>query len=99
MIIIDCFEVFIGRPSSLKARAQTWSNYMKHNTAKFLIGACPIRSDFLYFKSLGVGVGEHVSDVYLTEYCGLLNICYLGIRYRQIEVLLLRKVQVCIVLQ
>ena len=44
-------------------------------------------------------MGEHVSDVYLTEYCGLLNICYLGIRYRQIEVLLLRKVQVCIVLQ
>ena len=73
---------------------------MKHNTAKFLIGACPIRIDFLYFKSLrGGGGGEHVSDVYLTEYCGLLNICYLGIRYRQLEVLLLRKVQVCIVLQ
>ena len=28
-IIIDCFEIFIGRPTSLVARAQTWSNYKK----------------------------------------------------------------------
>ena len=27
MIIIDCFEIFIERPTSLTARAQTWSNY------------------------------------------------------------------------
>ena len=26
VIIIDCFEVFIERPTSLKHRAQTWSN-------------------------------------------------------------------------
>ena len=30
---IDCFEVFIERPSSLVARAQTYSNYKSHNTA------------------------------------------------------------------
>ena len=36
--IIDCTEVFIERPTSLRARAQTYSNYKKHNTIKFLIG-------------------------------------------------------------
>jgi len=40
-IIIDCFEVFINRPASLMARAQTCSNYKKHNTCKFLIGITP----------------------------------------------------------
>ena len=35
--IIDCFEVFIGRPSDLKAQAQTLSNYKQHNTIKFII--------------------------------------------------------------
>jgi len=40
-IIIDCFEIFIERPTSFMARAQTWSNYKKHNTAKFLIGITP----------------------------------------------------------
>ena len=40
-IIIDCFEVFIERPASLTARAQTWSNYKKHNIVKFLIGITP----------------------------------------------------------
>ncbi len=26
-VIIDCFEIFIDRPSNMTARAQTWSNY------------------------------------------------------------------------
>ena len=34
--IIDCFEVFCERAKSLKARAQTWSNY-KHNTVKVFL--------------------------------------------------------------
>jgi hypothetical protein len=33
-VIIDCFEIFIDRPSNMTARAQTWSNYKHHNTAK-----------------------------------------------------------------
>lgn len=41
VVIIDCFEVFIERPSSLLARALTWSNYKHHNTVKFLIGITP----------------------------------------------------------
>ena len=52
-VIIDCFEVFIDRPSCLLARAQTWSSYKHHNTAKFLIGITPPRNCVFYFKGLG----------------------------------------------
>ena len=34
--IIDCTEIFIDRPSDLKARCQIWSNYKQHNTIKIL---------------------------------------------------------------
>lgn len=40
-VIIDCFEVFIEKPSNLLAQAQTWSNYKHHHTVKFLIGVAP----------------------------------------------------------
>lgn len=33
-VIIDCFEVFINRPSGLYARAQTFSSYKNHNTVR-----------------------------------------------------------------
>ena len=38
---IDCSEIFIDTPTSFKARAQTYSNYKKNNTIKFLIGITP----------------------------------------------------------
>ena len=53
VIIIDCFEVFMERPTSLMARAQTWSNYKKHNMVKFLIGITPKGS--IAFISRGWG--------------------------------------------
>ena len=40
-VIIDCFEIFIERPSNLLARAATWSNYIHHNMAKVLLGITP----------------------------------------------------------
>lgn len=40
-VIIDCFEVYIERPSSLIAQGMTWSNYKHHNTVKFFIGITP----------------------------------------------------------
>ena len=40
-VIIDCFEVFIEKPSNLLARAQTLSNYKHHDTIKILIGITP----------------------------------------------------------
>ncbi|XP_076358236.1 uncharacterized protein LOC143250925 [Tachypleus tridentatus] len=36
--IIDCFEIFIQRPSDLQARADTYSSYKPHNTVKYLLG-------------------------------------------------------------
>ena len=39
--IIDCFEIFIARPSDLIARAQTYSSYKHNNTVKFLIAITP----------------------------------------------------------
>ena len=66
--VIDCFEVFCDRPSDLKARAQTYSNYKHHNTIKFLIAISP--QGVISF--LSKGWGERVSDKHLTEKCGIL---------------------------
>ena len=41
VVIIDCLEVFIDRPTDLLARAQTYSFYKHHNTAKYLIDITP----------------------------------------------------------
>ena len=54
---------------SLTARAQTWSNYKKHNTIKYLIGITPQASILFISK----GWGGRVSDVHLTEHSGLLQ--------------------------
>ena len=67
--IIDCFEVFIERPSDLRARADTYSQYKSHNTVKFLIGIAP--QGVITFISKGWG--GRTSDVYLTENCGFLE--------------------------
>ena len=40
-VIIDCFEVFIDRPTNLLVSAQTFSNYKHHNTIKILIETTP----------------------------------------------------------
>ena len=67
--IIDCFEVFIERPSDLKARAQTYSNYKNHNTMKYLIGITPQGT----ISFISKGWGGRTSDKYLTENCGFLD--------------------------
>ena len=68
-IIIDCFEVFIERPSNLQARASTWSNYKHRNTAKILIGIIP-QGTVAYISEAW---GGRVRDKYLTEHCGILK--------------------------
>ena len=52
--IIDCSEIFIEHPSSLQARAETFSNYKKHNTVKFFNRNYSIRNHFLCIKVLGL---------------------------------------------
>ncbi|KAK0151600.1 hypothetical protein N1851_007099 [Merluccius polli] len=56
--IIDCTDIFIARPSSLTARAQTWSNY-KHNTIKYLIAITPSWCNFISVSWVGwKGLGQ-----------------------------------------
>ena len=69
VVIVDCFEIFVERPTSQGARAQTWSNYKHHNTVKFLIGITPQGS----VAFISQGWGGRTSDVHLTENCGLLQ--------------------------
>lgn len=54
-VIIDCFEMYMERPSSLIVRAMTWSNYKHHNTVKFLIGITPLGVISFIFKAWGEG--------------------------------------------
>ena len=67
--MIDCFEVFIERPSNLLARAQTFSSYKHHNTMRVLIGITPQGSISFVLEVWG----GRTSDKYLTENCGFLE--------------------------
>ena len=68
-VIIDCFEIFINKPTNLKARNATWSQYKHHNTIKFLIGISP--QGVITFISKAWG--GRTSDKYLTENSKFLN--------------------------
>lgn len=68
-VIIDCFEVFIERPSNLLARAQTYSSYKHHNTTKYLIGVTP-QGTVCFISS---GWGGRASDKHVTESSRLLS--------------------------
>lgn len=69
VVIIDCFEIFINKPSNLRARATTWSQYKHHNTVKILIGVSP--QGVITFVSNAWG--GRVSDKYLIEHCSILK--------------------------
>ena len=68
-VIIDCFEVFIKRPSGLNARAQAFSSYKNHNTVKVLIGITPQGSISFVSKAWG----GRTSDKFLIENSGILK--------------------------
>ncbi|XP_057677612.1 uncharacterized protein LOC130906912 [Corythoichthys intestinalis] len=67
--IIDCFELFIARPSDLQARAQTYSQYKSHNTIKFLISITPQG----HISFISKGWGGRTSDKYVTDHSGYLD--------------------------
>ena len=69
VVIIDCFEIFIDRPTNLLARAQTYSQYKHHNTVKYLIGITPQGT----VSFISDGWGGRTSDKYITEHCSLLR--------------------------
>ena len=68
-VIIDCFELFLRRPTDVLARAQTYSSYKHHNTVKYLIGITP-QGTISYISK---GWGGRVSDKHLTENSTLFN--------------------------
>lgn len=68
-VLIDCFEIFINRPSSYLPRAASWSEYKHHNTVKFLIGVTP-QGVISFISKAWVG---RTSDKEITENCGILN--------------------------
>ena len=67
-VVINCFEVFIERPSNLPARALTFSSYKHHNIIKILVG---ITQGSISFVSEAGGV--QFSDKFITENCGFLD--------------------------
>ena len=61
--IIDCFELFVDRPTNLTARNLTWSSYKSHNTGKYLIGIIPQGTICFISK----GWGGRASVQHITE--------------------------------
>ena len=69
VIIIDCTELFIERPSDLLAYAQVWSNYKHHSTVKFQIGITPQGTISFVSKC----ARERISDKEITEQYGIIK--------------------------
>ena len=67
--IIDCFELFIEKPSDLLAKSCTWSQYKFHGTAKYLISITA--QGIISFISNGWG--GRASDKYIVENSGYLK--------------------------
>ena len=63
------FRNFIERPTSLEARAQTYSNYKKHNTVKVPIGIAPTGAICYISKAWGGCVSNKV----ITQKSGFLD--------------------------
>ena len=61
--ILDCFEIFVDRPSTLITKAVLWSNYKHHHTVKFPVCIAP-QGVISYISSAWDG---RVSDEHITQ--------------------------------
>ncbi|CAC5419949.1 unnamed protein product [Mytilus coruscus] len=68
-VIIDCAETFIQRPTNLKTRSETSSNYKSHNIAINLVGISPHGQIMFISKAFG----GRVSDKFIVKKSGFLN--------------------------
>ncbi|CAC5420783.1 unnamed protein product [Mytilus coruscus] len=68
-VIIDCAETFIQRPTNLKSRSETYSNYKSHNTAKYLVGIAPHG----HIMFISRAFGGMASDKFIVEKSGFLQ--------------------------
>lgn len=67
---LDCTEIFIERPRHLGLQVDTWSDYKRHNTAKYLVAIAP--NGMISF--LSDGWGGRVSDKHIVNESGFLNL-------------------------
>ena len=69
-VIIDCSDIFTETPTTFDARANTYSNYKKHNTMKFLIGVTHCGT----ISYLSHCWGGRVSDKNITQESNFLSL-------------------------
>jgi len=68
--MIDCTEVFTERPLKLRTRAQMYSYYKSHQTAKYLVGIAP--NGLITF--LSSGYSGRASDLFIVKNSGFLDL-------------------------
>ena len=66
-VIIDCTELYIEKPNSVRSQAATYSNYKHYNTAKGLVGITPAGA-VSFVSDLFTG---RTSDKEATSECGI----------------------------
>ena len=71
-VIIDCTEIKTERPSSLVLGLQVYSSYKSSHTWKGLVGIAP-HGALTFISSLYTAAGC-MSDVEITEFCGIIDL-------------------------
>lgn len=67
--IMDCAETIMQKPSNLKSRGESYSNYKSHNTVKFCVTIAPCG----LIMHVSKAYGGRSSDRYIVEDSGLLD--------------------------
>ena len=62
VVIINCFDIFLERPTNLLARAQTFSSYKHQITIKYLISVIPQGTVSSISERLGGDVSEQTNS-------------------------------------